>query len=385
MLYPLVTAHSLLHTHPLWLAATSTPGQGGSAGPAATPSASPTPTIPSVPNVLHSAFGDLQAQSIVACTKDDVSVCGVVLKITGNKGLGQVLQVVLGTPLQLLLIIALGVLVRRFLVRLIDRLTDRIANGSATPTASSPLVTTRRQARARTLAQVLRSVTTVVVVIVVTLMVLQELSLPIAPLLAGASVVGVALGLGAQSLVRDVVAGMFMIVEDQYGVGDVVDVGAASGAVEAVGLRVTRLRDVNGTVWYVRNGEIMRVGNQSQGWSRAVLDVNVGYGEDVDRVERMLLEIAQELRAEPKFGVFMLDEPEVWGVEEMTVDSLVIRLVVKTYPQHQAPVARELRRRIKQRFGAEGIEMHTMPRTVLVNEDEETGPSHADAADALEQ
>jgi small conductance mechanosensitive channel len=250
---------------------------------------------------------------------------------------------------------------------------------------TSPLLTTRRQARARTLASVLRSVTTALITVIATLMVLQELDFSVAPLLASAGVVGVALGLGAQSLVRDVVAGMFMIVEDQYGVGDVVDVGSASGSVEAVGLRVTRLRDVNGTVWYVRNGEIMRVGNQSQGWSRAVLDVHVGYNEDIDRVEDVLLDTAQQVRVEPKFSAFILDDPEVWGVEELTSDAVVMRLVVTTLPTQQSTVARELRRRIKQRFDAEGIEMRTTPTTVLINEDDEPDPHHADDADSLEQ
>jgi small conductance mechanosensitive channel len=409
MLAPLVATQTFLYTSPLLHAATATPDPAGSAGSAtATPVPTPAASATTISGALNGALDKLQVQSTIACTKDDVSVCGIVLKMTGNKTLGQILEVILGTPLSLLLIIALAVVIRRFLVKLIDRLSNRIANGaaatgrnsglatvspgsSAEPAAVpevSPLLITRRTARARTLAQVLRSVTTVLVVIVATLMIMQELGLPIAPLLASASVVGVALGLGAQSLVRDVVAGMFMIVEDQYGVGDSVDVGAASGSVEAVGLRVTRLRDVNGTVWYVRNGEIMRVGNQSQGWSRAVLDVNVGYGEDVDRVEQLLLRIAQELRTEAKYGVYFLEDPEVWGLEAMTPDSVVIRLVVKTYPQQQTPVARELRRRIMQRFEAEGIVMHTMPRTVIVNEDEEppepVTTSRADEADSLE-
>jgi small-conductance mechanosensitive channel len=153
-----------------------------------------------------------------------------------------------------------------------------------------------------------------------------------------------------------------------------VDVGAASGSVESVGLRITRLRDVNGTVWYVRNGEILRVGNQSEGWARAVLDVNVGYTEDIDHVEEVLLETAQLLRTEEKFSAFVIDEPEVWGVEALTTDSVVMRLVVKTVPLQQWVVARELRRRIKQRFDAEGIDMRTMPRTVIVNGDEEEPP-----------
>ena len=167
-----------------------------------------------------------------------------------------------------------------------------------------------------------------------------------------------------------------------------VDVGAASGSVEAVGLRITRLRDVNGTVWYVRNGEILRVGNQSQGWARAVLDVSIGYTEDIDHAEEVLLETARQLRADERFAALVIDEPEVWGVEALTTDGVVMRVVVKTQPMQQWVVARELRRRIKMRLDAEGIEMRTMPRTVIVNEDDEDPspprPSTEDA-DSLEQ
>ena len=146
-----------------------------------------------------------------------------------------------------------------------------------------------------------------------------------------------------------------MLVEDQYGVGDVVDLGDASGVVEPVGLRVTRVRDVDGTVWYIRNGEVLRVGNRSQGWARAVLDVGIAYGEDVTRAEALLLEVAQGLRTDEKFGPLVLEEPEMWGVESVTADGVVLRLVVKTEPLQQSAVARELRRRIKERFDAEGV------------------------------
>lgn len=405
---------------------------------AATPTSTPSPTVTPTPTPTTSggAFSDFtnalsnsidsQVPTASDCQESDVSVCGLVFRFTGHRELGQVLDVVLGTPLRLLLIIGFGVLVRRTLHKVIDRLSERIATGAAnatpSPTAStgagtggsepseaessgsgssgsssngtrpstatvaaSPLLTTRRQARSRTLAQVLRSITTIVITVIVALMMLQELGFSVAPLLSVAGVFGVALGFGAQSLVRDVVSGMFMIVEDQYGVGDVVDVGAASGSVEAVGLRITRLRDVNGTVWYVRNGEILRVGNQSQGWARAVLDVNIGYTEDIDHAEEVLLETAQGLRHDAKFAAFIIDEPEVWGVEALTTDGVVMRVVVKTQPLQQWVVARELRRRIKQRLDSQGIEMRTMPRTVVINEDDEDEPRPAAKADELEQ
>jgi len=151
-------------------------------------------------------------------------------------------------------------------------------------------------------------------------------------------VVGVAVGFGAQTLVKDFLAGIFLIAEDQFGVGDSVDLSAdAKGTVEAVSLRVTRLRGVDGTVWYVRNGDLLRVGNRSQGWSRAVLDVDVPYSADAGRVAELL------------------EEPQVWGVEALTLEKVVVRIAVRTAPLQQWAVARELRARIKARFDAEGV------------------------------
>ena len=141
-----------------------------------------------------------------------------------------------------------------------------------------------------------------------------------APLIASAGILGVALGFGAQSLVKDFLSGIFMIFEDQYGVGDVIDAGEASGTVEAVGLRVTRLRDVDGTVWYVRNGEIQRVGNMSQNWARTVLDVSVAYTEDLQRVRRVLQEVAHDLWYDDEYRGKIIEEPEVWGVQSLDPD-----------------------------------------------------------------
>ncbi|MFP5334850.1 MAG: mechanosensitive ion channel family protein, partial [Actinomycetes bacterium] len=209
-----------------------------------------------------------------------------------------------------------------------------------------------------------KSISTGVIAVVVVLMVLAEFSINVGPLIAGAGVLGVALGFGSQALVKDFLSGIFMIVEDQYGVGDVVDLGEASGSVEAVGLRVTRLRDVNGTVWYVRNGEVLRVGNMSQGWARAVLDVEVAYGEDLGRVHDVLREIGADLKADEDWAHLVMEDPEVWGIEALSADSVVVRLVVKTVPLEQWTVARELRRRIKARFDREGIEHPFPQRTV---------------------
>jgi small conductance mechanosensitive channel len=213
-------------------------------------------------------------------------------------------------------------------------------------------------------------------------MVLSELRVNVGPLIAGAGIVGVALGFGAQSLVSDFLSGLFMLFEDQYGVGDVVDVGDATGTVEAVTLRVTRLRDVNGTVWYVRNGEIMRVGNMSQNWARAVLDVRVGYGEDLERVKRVLSDLFQHLWLERDFRELVMEQPEVWGVERIDPDAIVVRVALKTVPLEQWTVARDLRQRIRDRFKAEGIEMPLPQRVVWHREGPDGVPvtEHAGAA-----
>ena len=180
-----------------------------------------------------------------------------------------------------------------------------------------------------------------------------------------------AIGFGAQSLVKDFLAGMFILVEDQYGVGDIIDVGDLSGTqvagtVEAVSLRTTRLRSVNGTVWHVPNGTILRVGNMSQQWARALLDVSVAYGSDVDEASRIIKATADELWRERDWSHQILEEPELWGIESLDADGIAIRLVVKTSPSQQFAVMRELRRRIKRSLDEAGIEIPFPQRTVWV-------------------
>jgi small conductance mechanosensitive channel len=199
---------------------------------------------------------------------------------------------------------------------------------------------------------------------VLVIMVLAELGYNIAPILAGAGVLGVAVGFGSQSLVKDFLSGVFMLVEDQYGVGDVVDLGSATGTVEAVSLRVTRLRDVDGTVWYVRNGEILRVGNMSQNWARTVLDIPVDYSEDLVHVREVLTEVAHDLWIDDEYQKVIIEEPEVWGVQSLDADSVVVRVTLKTAPMEQWNVAREMRERVKARFDLEEIEIPRHQRIV---------------------
>ncbi|GIU89427.1 MAG: hypothetical protein KatS3mg010_0526 [Acidimicrobiia bacterium] len=223
------------------------------------------------------------------------------------------------------------------------------------PEATSPTPTVRRHQRAQTIARGVSSFVTIVVWIVAVGFGLAAFGISGGAVLTSAGLIGVALAFGAQNLLRDLIAGMFMIFEDQLGVGDVVDLGVASGTVEDVSLRSTRLRDVEGVVWHVPNGVIQRVGNKSQQWARAVLDIPIGQGSDLDRAREVIASTARALAADEAWASRILDEPEVWGVESLTLDLVTIRLAVKTAPGEQWRVARELRARVKTALDAAGI------------------------------
>ena len=294
---------------------------------------------------------------------DGETICTWVYDLTGNEVVAEGSDVFIGIPLALLGLFVLGLVLRWLLHKVVDRLMRRAETG-VLPDRVTPAVSARRAQRAMTIGSVLKSVITIVLIAVFGTMMLSEVGVNIAPIIASAGIIGVALGFGAQSLVRDFLSGIFMIFEDQYGVGDVVDVGEATGTIEAVTLRVTRLRDLSGTVWYVPNGEILRVGNMSQNWSRAVVDVSVGYGEDLARVKRVLSEVAHDLWEDDEFSHLIIEEPEITGVEMLAADSVNLRVLIKTRPMEQWAVAREMRQRIKARFDHEGIEIPFAQRVV---------------------
>ncbi|WP_245690780.1 mechanosensitive ion channel family protein [Sinosporangium album] len=264
----------------------------------------------------------------------------------------------LGTLLAIVLIVAAALALRKLTHRLITRVTgrmaegvmpDRLRNKSPTVTESSPaLLSERRRQRAETMGSVLRSLTSIVIIGTAALMVIDRLGMNLAPLLTSVSILGVALGFGAQELIKDFFAGMFMLLEDQYGVGDVIDLGSATGTVEAVTLRVTRLRDPDGRVWYVRNGTVTRVGNESQGWARAVMDVPVDNHADAAKVKQVLMQAAKELWEDPAYHqTVIFEEPQVWGFEGLSETAIVFRITVKTDPLQRAALTRKLRRRVK--------------------------------------
>ena len=219
-----------------------------------------------------------------------------------------------------------------------------------------PIVRRLREQRLQTLGGLFTNILLVVVIIVSALTILDRF-INIAPLLASVSVVGLAFSFGAQSLVKDMISGTFMLIEGQFGIGDVVRVGDTSGLVEKITLRTTILRDVQGTVHIIPNGEITRVSNLTKTWSRAVIDVGVAYREDVDRVIATLRNLGAEFHSNPEWAPLLLDPPEVLGIEALGDSAVTVRMTAKTLPLKQWDVARELRRLIKKRFDQEGIEI----------------------------
>jgi small conductance mechanosensitive channel len=254
-------------------------------------------------------------------------------------------------PIRILLFVLVGMLLARIGSRATERFVRSVHKRS--PIRSSSV---RAEQRMSTLAGVLARLVRLVVAIVVGLLVLGVVGVNLAPLIAGASIAGVAIGFGAQSLVRDMLAGLFIISEDQYGVGDSVDLGQASGVVEEVSLRATRLRSADGTVWFVPNGQVQRVGNSSMEFSSAVVDIPLPYGASLSTVIDIMREEAETLETEAAWAGRLRDKADIWGVQSLDATGPTVRLVVKTLPLANGPVARELRRRILDRLAEEGLQ-----------------------------
>jgi moderate conductance mechanosensitive channel len=261
-------------------------------------------------------------------------------------------------------IIVGAVILAWVLTLVIRRVVNRIVSGAKTKAnvddtqalERSPLASVRLVQRTRTLGSILHNIVNVTIVIIAVLLIINVL----APTALGSltlltAAVGAGLGFGAQNIVKDVLNGIFIVAEDQIGIGDVVDLGLATGIVEFVSVRVTHVRDVNGTLWYVRNGEITRIGNLSQGWSRVIVDLSVAVDSDIEEVEKTLLDTAKTLAKDPKWRTRILEQPEVWGLESISGDALVIRLVMKTRANAKDDVARELRMRLKHAIDEMGI------------------------------
>lgn len=266
-------------------------------------------------------------------------------------------EILVGAPLMILAVVLGAIIVRWVLHRVINRVV-RLATArtnerlAALPTRAGRILANatgfahhRQQQRAQTMGALLRSIVTFLVFGVAGLTVMAIVGIPLAPLLASAGVGGLAIGFGAQTLVRDFLSGIFMIIEDQYGVGDVVEAGEVIGTVESVSLRVTRLRDFAGIVWYIRNGEIIRVGNRSQGWSTAIVDVPLASDQPVEPVLPLLRVVAAEMDQDPTWARRLLEPPQLAGVESVTGGVVTVRMIAKCPPTENFAVQRELLQR----------------------------------------
>jgi len=232
-----------------------------------------------------------------------------------------------------------------------------------------PSTKSEREKRAETLVNIVRSAIKIFIYIVASFMILKEVGVDIAPLLAGVGIAGLAIGFGAQTLVKDFLTGFFILMENQYRVGDVVKIGDHAGIVERIQLRTTVLRDLEGIVHTIPNGEVQSVRNMTYEWSRVVLDIGVAYKEDVDKVIRVLREVGSKMRQEEPYSSFMLEEPQILGVDGFGDSEVTIKMLAKTCPLKQWDVGRELRRRIKHAFDKEGIEIPFPQRTVYIRKE----------------
>ena len=339
---------------------------------------------------LLALFQNTETESdslIDACGNDPAQICEWVFNASNNKNLASVVGWAVDRPLKIIIVFIAAFIVSRVMKRAVkhfgEKLTDDKKNRAIEQLkkvkAGKILVDEqqeeRNKARTETLTSVLSSGANLVIWTVAVLMILGEVGINLGPLIAGAGIVGVAVGFGAQSIVKDFLSGMFMLVEDQYGVGDSIDVGLVSGTVERVTLRTTILRDGDGSIWYIPNGEIARVGNRSQVWARALLDIDVAYDTDLRKAQQVLKDVAMGLWEDDEFtDGDIIEEPMVLGVQNLGVDGITLRLIAKTDASEQWAVARELRLRIKEAFDEAGIEMPFPQRTVWINSEGSEGP-----------
>ncbi|WP_434967281.1 mechanosensitive ion channel family protein [Janibacter indicus] len=273
------------------------------------------------------------------------------------------LEWLLGAPLQILVAVVVAFLARGLAHRAITKAVDasivrseasraKRERNSGIPASAAK---ERHRQRTLTMGSLLRSIATFAIAVITVLTVMSLLGIPLAPLLASAGVGGVALGFGAQALVKDFLSGIFMILEDQYGVGDLIDTGEAIGTVEEVTLRVTRLRDPDGVVWYVRNGEIIRIGNRSQGWSTVLVDIPFSYREDIERVLGIIRDTVGQIDDDPHWHEVLREDLQVLGVESITGGTVTVRVLARCAPDENWGIQREIRRRVKETFDREGI------------------------------
>ncbi len=301
-----------------------------------------------------------------ACGEDPGAICEAVYDATDSEGWAKAADWFIGRPLTVLLIVAVAWIASRVARRAIRKSVHRVMESNATARAwalqrvgaesnGATVSDPRREGRAAAISIVLASTVTVLIWSIALIMVLGEFNVDLAPLIATAGIAGVALGFGAQSLVKDCISGLFMLVEDQYGIGDDVDLGEATGIVDRITLRTTILRGPDGTLWHVPNGQVVRVGNRSALWHVAMLDIVVGPGADLELVSRLVTETATRVCEAEEFAADVLEAPELLGVESITAEGVTERLRIKTRPGAQFGIQRALREALKQALDEAGV------------------------------
>jgi small conductance mechanosensitive channel len=278
-------------------------------------------------------------------------VCRRVYELTHREFPARAADFIVERVPKILLIVLLALLLSRLVRRAIGRLVQRLQRGDDTRAEAVD----RRGQRAATIGALLRSVSAATIWTLAVLMTLASLGIALAPLIAGAGIVGAALAFGAQSVVRDFLSGLFMLLEGQFGVGDTIEAAGRTGHVENVSLRTTTIRDDDGVLWHIPNGTVTSVGNRSQRWSRATVDVPVPAGVPPARVAELLERVGRRLASDPDVGALLLAPPEVLGLERLGADGYSVRITARTRPLRHDAVVRELRRRVWEALQAEGL------------------------------
>jgi len=306
-----------------------------------------------------------------ACGDNAGWVCERVFELTGSKAWAHAAEWFIAKPLSILLVVVVAGVVAMIVRRMISRSMNQLFSvgsekkhnrkGALRRRTSEVLLASgdtsvRTEARLETLTAVFRSIGTALVWFFALFFALEVLGISLGPLLATAGIVGVALGFGTQTMVRDFISGFFIVAEDQFGIGDTIDVGGgAKGVVERITLRATHIRDPEGTVWHIANGQIVKVANKSQEWARALIDVVLPYDADISAVSNVMQEVADAIQADPEWSSKIMERAEIWGIQEFDSDGVRVRMVIKTEPAAQSGVVRELRARMKETFDERGI------------------------------
>ncbi len=285
---------------------------------------------------------DLVVETTEACA-DLGPICNVLADWTGNESLAETISLLLGTPTKILIVVVVAFLLNAVVRRSVGKLTDRLGTAAADAHVVSERSRDRAAERADTIGSLLRSLSTVAIFGIAGIMILATLGISVIPAIASAGVLAIAVGFGAQSIVEDFLRGIFMLAEDQFGIGDRIDVGTVNGYVERVTLRTTVIRDPNGVLWHMPNSEISYVANEFQESSRAVVEIAIPYGSDMRNAMEVLGHAAEQACADPEWSELVHGVPEVRGIQELEAHNISVRVQVWVDAGEKRPFQRHLR------------------------------------------